>query len=108
MKPRETKVLSDWLTEATERIERMQPIIKTKWYAVEVTPSKPYYDDYNYGPNYTEAKARVCSNYYGTKEEVEAFLEKFEPDEGSHFEIRKKNLRQFTRWVGITDEQRQN
>lgn len=99
MKAKETKNVSDWLTEATERIERTKPIIKTKWYAVEVTPAKrtPWHDDS--GRDWIDAKARVCSGYYETKEEVEAFLEKFEPDDGNHFAIRRKNLRQFTQWV---------
>lgn len=99
MKTKETKTSKDWLAEATERIDRTQPIIKSRYYAVEVTPAKrtPWHDDS--GCDWTDPRARVCSGYYDTKEEVKVFLEKFEPDEGNHFVIRKQNLRQFTQWV---------
>lgn len=60
---------SAWLEEQARRINEEQPIIDTKYYVVEIIPSKRYSDEYENG--WTKQDAIVVGGYFGLLKESE-------------------------------------
>lgn len=88
----------DWLRQHLKDLDESQPVIRSRYCVIEVTPSKRYSDEYQDG--WTQQKQKQVSDWKDTKEELQSFLDKFEPDEGNTFAIRKENLRAIQQWVG--------
>lgn len=89
--------MRDWLQAETERIDREQPILETRYYVVEVTPRRRESDEYD---NYwTKRVVNRVSGYADSEEGLDPFFEKFKPSEGNHFEVHSQNLRAIPRWV---------
>lgn len=91
------KTHAEKLAEHAERIDREQPIIRSRWYVVEQTPSVCISDEY--GDRWTDVRIRQVSGYYNSREGAVAWIEHMEPEKGNHFTIGRDNLRQISQWV---------
>ena len=96
----------DWLEMRLEQLDKDHPIIDTRYYVVEITPSRqvriPNGDGHG-GSTYDwvgPEETRV-SVYSSGKASCEAFIEAHEPDEGKTLDIRTEHKRRFTteRWT---------
>jgi hypothetical protein len=102
-KKNEKNWLQSLLDEHEER-KKNSPIITSKFYVVEVTPSRRYsYDDGHGRAEYdwTGEREEVVSPVFQHRKQAEEWLDEHEPDEGNSLVIRRENLREFTerRWV---------
>lgn len=92
------------LEDEHEARKRNNPVIRTRYYVVEITPAYRYATGDGHGGTDYEWKPKqevIVSNEYNTKEEAKDWMDRHEPDEGKTLEIRYENLRRFTedRWV---------
>lgn len=95
--------LESWIEEHEKR-KRDNPIIKTVWYVVEITPSYRYATgDGHGGTDYEWSNTREdrVSPEFDTRKDAEAWMNEHEPDHGKILKIDSVNLRRFTedRWV---------
>lgn len=86
-----------WLRDCLDDIDERSPVIRSRYCVIEITPSKRYSDEYQDG--WTDQKQRQVSDWKNSEEELQPFLDKFQPDEGNTFAIRKENLRAIQQWV---------
>ena len=90
------KSIVDVMREQVERINKENPIIQSRWYVVEVTPSKRYsYDNGHGGAEYdwTDEKVRRVSPYFECDGQCYEWAEMYDPDEGNTFEIYREDYR---------------
>ena len=81
------------LREQAEELERMSPVLRTRWYVVEHTPARRYHDGYDY--TWGRESNQVVSPYFDSESDAETWVDKHEPDEGSTLIIKSQNLREF-------------
>lgn len=94
----------DWLKRYLERYNEDNPIVATRYYVVEVTPSEMYWRGDGHGgsercwTNQTEVRV---SEYSQSKRDCEKFVDLHEPDEGKSLAIRTQHKRRSVteRWV---------
>lgn len=101
-KLKKTDDTPDWISYGQRRIEQIKtlPLLAERWSVVEVTPSKcidHHWDDWS------REEHRTVSPYFSSKDELDSWIEKYEPDEGNHFKIEHEYLREYTeqRWGSI-------
>lgn len=85
-----------WLTRELNDIERRNPVIETRFYVVEVTPSHRYsVGDGHGGTDYEwsdEVNTKV-SPYFKTKKSAVKWMGDHVPDEGKTLAVMKQNKR---------------
>lgn len=86
------------LRRQAEELERESPVLETRWFVVEVTPARRFYDGYDYVWS-DESAARV-SKFFNSEDEAQKFMDQHEPDDGNALEVRHQNLREYKhkRW----------
>lgn len=85
-----------WLDRVLDDVERCNPIIETRFYVVEVTPSHRYsYDNGHGGAEYdwTDEKQEKVSPYFRTKKGAVNWMNDHVPDEGKTLAVMKQNKR---------------
>ena len=85
------------MKEERERRDRESPVLKTRWFVLEIRPA------YNTGGYYDQdipEERRVVSPYFDTQELAQDWMDKHEPDKGKHLKISYENLRKicYNRW----------
>lgn len=96
VKPKNEKSMRDFLAEELERFEARNPVIATRWYVVEVTPSVDYWHDDGHGgaeKGWLEPIIKRVSEFMDTQKEATDWLLDHEPDEGSTLEVRFQHKR---------------
>lgn len=86
----------DWLKNYLDKYDQENPIIDTRYYVVEVTPSEMYYRGDGHGgsePCWTKQTEVRVSKYSQSKEACEKFIEEHEPDKGKELKIRTEHKR---------------
>ena len=91
--PKEKKNILDILQEQHEEFERESPILATRYFVVEVTPSFRHWDGYDY--SWTKEQRLRVSKYFDTEQECRDWMEKYNPDKGNYFAVSKENLREY-------------
>lgn len=95
-----------WFEKQAEDFERDHPVVDTRYYVVEITPSTReaiYNGDGHGGTTYewTGVSEKRVSNYCANKKVAQEWMDKHEPDEGKTLTVREDKLRVFTekRWM---------
>lgn len=95
MKPKNTSK-GYWLTEELERIEqRRGEYIRSRYYVIEITPSKRYDRGNGHGGSeyaWSREKRNKVSEYFTSKPQAQDFLDMHEPDEGKTLAIVEEKL----------------
>lgn len=89
---RPQKSLQEFMKEDRERFERNSPVLKTRWFVLEIRPA------YNTGGYYDQdvpEERRVVSPYFESKSAAVKWMNDHEPDEGKHLKISYENLRKY-------------
>ena len=87
--------LAESLRRQAEDFNERNPVIKERWYVVEVTPSRYVHD--THGGYWTEGLVVAVSPYfYSDKKFAQQWMDEHEPDEGKRLEIRHNKLRRYT------------
>jgi hypothetical protein len=94
----------DWLREDAERRKREQPVIKTRWFVVEHTPSRRFATGDGHGGTdyeWTHATYKVVSDYFDNVKDAMSWMDRHEADKGKTLEVKFQNLRRKTvdQWV---------
>lgn len=85
-----------WLTKVQTDIDRRNPIIETRYYVVEVTPSKRYNQGNGHGgyeAAWTNETVDKVSPYFRTKRAAVKWMSEHEPDEGKTLAVMRQHLR---------------
>ncbi len=98
--------LLSWLDRHLDEVEKRNPIVATRYYVAEVTPSKryPVYNGDGHGGatwEWTGVSQEIVSPYHDDKKDVEKFIKEHEPDEGKTLVIRTQHKRRTVteRWT---------
>lgn len=89
----------DRLEKQSKSIDERHPVVETRWYVCEVTPSKRYsYDDGHGGVEYAWMDERVVrvSNYFDCDGLAYEYVDAHEPDPGNELRIYKQEKRRTT------------
>jgi hypothetical protein len=96
VKPKNEPLGAGWLARELDRIDAARgDYVTSRWYVVEITPSKSYRRGDGHGGteiDWTREKVVRRSAYFNLKSQAQAFLDKYEPDEGSTLKIREDKL----------------
>jgi hypothetical protein len=90
----------DSIKEQAQRIEEENPIIQTRYFVEEVTPSYRWHDGYDY--EWIREQRCKVSPYFDSKREANKWLSDHLPDDGKRLEVMKQHLRRTVseRWWG--------
>jgi len=92
-----------WLDDMLDNYEKTHPIVKSIWFAVEITPPHRYsYDNGHGGAEYdwTDQKVVKVSPDFDCSGLAHEWIDMHEPDEGKSLEVYRQDLRETTirRW----------
>lgn len=99
VKRKDEPTMGDWLTEHSARMHAERPVVKSRWFVVEITPAKQVWVGDGHGgsdPVWEHEWAEVVSPNFDEEQLAEQWLKQHEPDEGKRLEVRKQNLRRRT------------
>lgn len=104
VKRKDELTMRDWLAEHSARMHAERPVVKSRWFVVEITPAKRIWVGDGHGgsdSDWTDELVQVVSPNFDEEQLAEQWLEQHEPDEGKRLEIRKQNLRRriYEEWV---------
>lgn len=85
-----------WLKRQLSDIERRNPIIETRYYVVEVTPSQRYDAGDGHGGSmhmWSKEVLTKVSPYFRTKKAAVQWLEEHDPDDGKELQLMRQHKR---------------
>lgn len=93
----------NWMKELREREEKRRvdnPVIDERWWVVDYWPEERYSDEYS-DSNWREAREKVASGYFKSRDEAVEFIENHNPEPRAMLLIRHQNKRRITKeeWV---------
>ena len=92
-----TRVKPDEFNRFDEQLKRIQKRfgepLKFRWYVVEVTPG---YEESGYYGKWVPGKSVKVSDYFYDENDLNAWLELHQADEGKHLAVRKEALYRYT------------
>ncbi len=86
----------DWLKDSLDRIDRENPIVATRYFVVEITPTERYERGNGHGGydwEFTGMTENTVSPYYDKKADATKWMNAHEPDDGKTLAVRKQNKR---------------